>query len=95
MRNYDSDVIQKVADQIYSSADSIINLSVLLGVLIGASAGYGLVQDMLGGVAGAVIAGGLGYAIGAERSQKLKFEVQLALCLAEIEKNTRKCGSAA
>jgi hypothetical protein len=95
MRKYDSDLIQKVADQIYSSADSIINLSVLLGVLIGASAGYGLVQDMLGAVAGAVIAGSLGYAIGAERSQKLKFEVQLALCLAELEKNTRKCGSVA
>lgn len=96
MPQYDPAIIEKFADRLYRSANSIILVYTLLGALIGGGVGYAVgsylesVFPVLSPVGGLVFVGTLGYLQGVERAFKLKLEAQRALCLLAIEKNTRR-----
>lgn len=93
--SYDAAVIQEFAQRLYSQAASIIFTSTFLGVVIGALLGLGgaAAAQAHGAIGmavliGAVIGGLAGFSRGRERAFKLKLEAQVALCQAQIEKNT-------
>lgn len=88
MVQYDSKIIYKFATRLYRSAQQTIAVFTILGILIGAVAGYSLGRDV-GALVGAVIVGVLGYLIGSQRAFQLKLQAQLALCQVKIEENTR------
>jgi hypothetical protein len=93
MAEYDSKVIHKFADRLYSQARTILISYPLLGGLILAGIIYGFelysrtkINHLIGFIVGALI----GYLIATEKAFKLKLEAQTALCQAKIEENTRK-----
>lgn len=89
MASYDSNVIQNIADSLYSRAATIVFLHVAFFLLVGAVAGGyagGGVAALVGGIVGAL----LGYYLGAQRAFMLKLQAQVALCQVQIEKNTRE-----
>ena len=96
MPQYDPAIIEKFADRLYRSANSIILVYTLLGALIGGGVGYAVgtyleaVSPVLTPVCGLVFVGAFGYLQGLERAFKLKLEAQRALCLLTVERNTRK-----
>lgn len=92
---YDTSVIQEFAERLYSQAAFIIFTSTLLGLIVGAIVGAGGAEaakavSAVGMITiiGAVVGGLFGFSRGRERAFKLKLEAQVALCQAQIEKNT-------
>ena len=92
---YDPAVIQEFASRLYSQASSIIFISTLLALIIGALLGLGVVATVQDDDAlvmivllGMVVGGAIGFSRGKERAFKLKLEAQVALCQVKIEKNT-------
>jgi hypothetical protein len=86
---YDPLILQKFADRLYSQADSMIIICVILGVAIGVIGGF-QIGGIVGAVVGLVILGALGFAIGLSISFQLKLRAQSVLCQKQIEENTRK-----
>jgi hypothetical protein len=90
---YDPAIIQKLANNLYSQASTIIAVCTLFGLVIGGGGGYvlgeGLGQGGIIAIVGAVIIGALGFAIGQSRAFMLKLRAQEALCQLYIEQNTR------
>ena len=99
--NYDETIIKRYAKSLYNHADLILFLFVIFGILIGLLVGF-VIGDLLnsfvrydssnsqlglliGGLLGAVLGG----IIGQGRAFQLKLQAQIALCQAQIEKNTR------
>ncbi len=92
--SYDAAVIQEFAQRLYSQAASIVITSAFLWGIIGAAIGGAAAsrsQESMGTAVliGAAIGGLAGFSRGRERAFKLKLEAQVALCQAQIEKNTR------
>lgn len=91
MVSYDASLLYQFADRLYSRANQAIATSTVVGVLIGAAAGYFVNRAFdLYALLGALVAGAIGYSIGAERAFQLKLQAQTALCHVKIEENTRK-----
>jgi uncharacterized integral membrane protein len=94
---YDPKVIQKFADLLYSRADFIVMVFVLVFMLIGAVFGavalFFLMESTTSGVAGlvlgALIGGLIGYSVGQAKAFILRLQAQCALCMIQIENNTR------
>ena len=98
---YDRKVIEEFAGRLYVRARSIIlqytifgallgivvafGLAALIGARTGESTGFGLGEGGLVGLLGAIP----GYFYGREKAFALKLQAQVALCQAEIERNTR------
>lgn len=92
MAKYDPTIIQKFADKLYSQANLIIILYLLIGAGLGAAGGYALRATLPGDptVIAAVVCGMIGLALGLQRSFMLKVQAQTALCQIQIEENTRQ-----
>ncbi|MFI4920306.1 MAG: hypothetical protein ACHQAZ_01540 [Gammaproteobacteria bacterium] len=90
---YDKKIIEQFADKLYKRANSTIITYAFLGVLVGLFLGlaaFGVTKSGLLFLLSLVVSGFIGYAIGSDKAFNLKFQAQSALCLAEIETNTRK-----
>ena len=105
MTKYDPAVIRKFADRLYAEATRIVVFDTIIGAVVGALLGfwvgdYGKKHDpkawdqTILALLGLLLLGLFGYAIGRERSFKLRLEAQMALCQVQIEENTRKVTSA-
>ena len=86
---YDPLILQKFADRLYSQADSVVILCVILGVAIGGIGGF-QIGGGIGAVVGLLIFGALGFAIGLSIAFQLKLRAQSVLCQKQIEENTRQ-----
>ena len=93
MPHYDSTIIRKFADKLYSRANGVILSYTVLGALLGLALGAGLTASGRGSdswsIIGGVILGLAGFALGSEKAFALKLQAQMALCQAQIEENTR------
>jgi uncharacterized membrane protein YeaQ/YmgE (transglycosylase-associated protein family) len=101
MVRYDPDVIQEFAEGLYRKARGIILSHTLLGILVGAVAGFAVGAASSHGrngipnmtmfltLVGALLFGAFGYSIGVQRSFYLRLQAQTALCQRQIEENTR------
>ncbi len=109
MAAYDERVIRKFANRLYAKAARVVFVYIFFGILAGLAAGWVLgvtepVAMMLWGtgydpqklamLAGTVIFGLAGLALGLRRSFFLKLQAQLALCQMQIERNTRPAAPA-
>lgn len=91
MPAYDPSVIHDFAERMYRSAFNVLVFAVIAGVIGGFVGGYALGGGKaFWGVLGAILGCVVGYFVGLERGFWLKLEAQRALCLAEIEANTRR-----
>lgn len=94
MVQYDPEVIQRFAAQLYRRAASIVALYALIGVLGGLASGYVLGTFLsvreLGLISWTCVIVGLvlGVVIGQERAFSFKLEAQKLLCQVQIEANT-------
>ena len=93
---YDPVVIQKLADQLYSQANSVVATWTILLLLIGGATGFALGSQnsshngiVVGGI-GAAVGAFFGFAIGQSRAFVLRVQAQTALCQKQIEENTRR-----
>lgn len=87
---YNPELIQKLADKLYSQANTSIVLGTLIGLLAGAGFGFSASEGAGAGIGiGVVIGGILGYLIGQSRAFSLRVQAQMALCQRQIELNTR------
>lgn len=95
---YDPAVIQKLADKLYSQANTVVFLWTLFLLLVGGAGGFFITAQpsipdknlgMFVGI-GAVVGAILGYAIGQARAFQLRVLAQTALCQRQIEINTRR-----
>ena len=90
MIEYDSTIIYKYAQRLYSKATLVIFLCLILGAALSSLAGYAIAnENPQGGIIGAVVGGILGLIIGLELSFMIRLKAQLALCQVKIEENTR------
>jgi hypothetical protein len=100
MVSYDERVIVEFAEKLYRRARSLVVtwtllggvLAALLGWLVGAPyamrVGNPAVSGDLIGIA-ALVGALVGYVAGRERAFALRLQAQIALCQAQIERNTR------
>lgn len=90
---YDSAIIKEFASRLYSQANSIIVTYTVVGAILGVAAGLGAGATMgdanIVAFSGAIVLGGIGFAIGRGAAFKLKLAAQSALCQVAIEENTR------
>jgi hypothetical protein len=93
MAQYDPRVIQKLADKLYSQANTIVFLATAAGFALGAICGYGAGHQQgnssLYAWVGGIVLGAIGFAIGRSMSFSLRVKAQMALCQRQIEENTR------
>jgi VIT1/CCC1 family predicted Fe2+/Mn2+ transporter len=86
---YDKSVIQKFAQTLYNKADSLQMvmgfIGGFIGAIVGGMSGVGVIAVILCGLIGIA----LGYYIGSSMGLNYRIEAQKALCLAQIEENTR------
>lgn len=92
---YDASIIQKFAQKLYSKADSIEALYLIMGLIVGALAAVVFSASAQNGAAdlaalvGAIVGAIIGRMMGSSRAIQYRIEAQKALCFAQIEKNTR------
>lgn len=87
---YDPELIQKLADKLYSQAKTAIWLSTLVGFIAGGSIGFSASHGSgVGAIIGIVLGAVVGYIIGQSRAFSLRVQAQIALCQRQIELNTR------
>ena len=102
MKEYDPKILRSHADRLYAKASATVWRYVLLGIVLGALAGYTPMiawylrggQEQPPGVEGFIIfmalLGAVVFgAIGANRAFKYKLQAQTVLCQVQIENNTR------
>ena len=93
---YDSSVIVKSAEKLYSAAAATVLACTLLLGLVGAAVGagvFGLVAReaaVFGAVLGGLVFGAMGYLVGTQRAFTMRLQAQQALCQVQIELNTRR-----
>ena len=85
---YDPEILQSVADKLYSRANLILLGFSILGFLIGLVAASAFEERIYNWLAPLGLIAGL--ALGQGRALQLKAEAQRILCLMQIEKNTRR-----
>ncbi len=85
---YNPKVLEKNSKQMYWSADVATVLLPVVGVAVGGMLGYALLKSV-GALAGGALGGYLGLQYSDVKATALRSQAQTALCLAEIEKNTR------
>ena len=87
---YNPEVIQKLADKLYSQANTIVVVLTLLGLIVGGFGGFSASQEFgVAAIVGLVLGGIIGYFIGQSRAFMLRVQAQIALCQRQIEYNTR------
>jgi hypothetical protein len=94
---YDPKIVQKFADILYSRADFIVMMYVLIFLLIGAVFGAAVLGVLMnsipfgvvGLILGALLGGAIGYSAGQAKAFILRLQAQCALCMIQIENNTR------
>ena len=88
---YNPELIQKLADKLYSQANTIVALATLIGLIVGGFIGFSVTHEFgLAAIIGLVLGGIIGYLIGQSRAFMLRVQAQIALCQRQIEYNTRK-----
>lgn len=87
---YNPELIQKLADKLYSQAKTSIVLGTLIGFVAGGLFGFSASHESAtGGVIGVVLGSIVGYLLGQSRAFSLRVQAQMALCQRQIELNTR------
>ena len=88
---YNPELIQKLADKLYSQANTTVALATLLGLIVGGFGGFSASQEFgVAAIIGLVLGGVIGYLIGQSRAFMLRVQAQVALCQRQIEYNTRR-----
>jgi hypothetical protein len=94
---YNPQIIQEFANKLFSGADTVFVVYVVLGVLLGSQIGGAIGEAVglgwLGLVLGTLMGAGLGYFIGVSVGFQRKVRAQMLLCLVQMEENTRLAGS--
>jgi hypothetical protein len=91
MVTYDGELLHAYADRIHRTAAGTVLMYAVGGLITGASIGL-VTRDLQATAIAAILVGVLGTVLGRARAFRLKLEAQLALCQAQIEKNTRRDG---
>lgn len=91
---YDPAIIQQFADNLYKKAQKIITEFTISGMLISAVLGMFLYFSPLKNsiiiwVVAIPLPSFVGYTIGSQLAFSLKLKAQIALCMMQIEENTR------
>ena len=88
---YDPNIIQVHASELYSHARSVVAGWTFIGFLAGGAATVSL-ADQAGilSLIALLLVTTIGFLIGKSRAAHLKLQAQLALCQVQIENNTRK-----
>lgn len=96
---YDESILQKSVNRLYSQANSIVASMVLLGILLGGTAGFfaalfaatqGFPGSLGAWITGGCLVGGLvGYPLGESRAFAIRVQAQTMLVSMQIERNTR------
>jgi hypothetical protein len=93
---YDSGIIERFADKLYSRAATIVFLYTFVGLIFAAGALFAVRQsfqnDAAGWIAG-VVTVAIAFYLGQQRAFQLRLQAQVALCQVQIEKNTRQINS--
>lgn len=85
---YDPDALERLTRRLRRRAVFVVALWLVIGVLAGAYVGYGNF-GYRGAIIGAVVGAFVGYLIGSMRSLYYHVQAANALCLKQIEENTR------
>ena len=102
MIKYDPEIIQELAECLYTRAAWIVGLATAVGVLFGLLCGYVqgdylnllLPGQLLVGLGVVVFTGILGWVVGTHKACSLRLQAQNSLCQVQIERNTRGRDSA-
>lgn len=87
---YDPELIQKLADKLYSQAKTAIAIATFLGLVVGGVGGFSSSNGSgVAAIIGLVIGGVIGFLLGQSRAFSLRVQAQIALCQRQIEYNTR------
>ena len=103
MAEYDPELIRKYADRLYRQANTLIAVFIICGAAIGVFLGFrfvlpltfalrldpnlsSLIVPLAGLVAGVLV----GLLVGINCAFRIKLQAQTALCLLQIEENTRR-----
>jgi uncharacterized protein YcfJ len=88
---YNPELIQKLADKLYSQANTSIVLGTFIGLIAGGGFGFSASEGSgAAAIVGVLIGGSIGYLIGQSRAFSLRVQAQMALCQRQIELNTRR-----
>lgn len=98
---YDQRVIKEFAASVYAQASAAEAAATIIGLIVGAAVGYlgGSLMTQSSGaalvvvLASGIIGGAIGFQNGKAKALSLRLEAQMALCQAEIEKNTKTAGA--
>lgn len=100
MATYDSKIIYRFADELYTRADAIVGqaiiMAALLGLMLVAGAHFLVPKELILTVialALSVLVGWVMYNSAERQAFKLRLEAQMALCEVRIEENTRSLGN--
>ena len=92
MAEYDRKVLETAANRLYSKAQSIILSTTIKAILLGVIIGYGLTllpsvqySAQTTCLAGAIVCGLAGVAIGKEKAFEIRVEEQRLRCLLKLE----------
>ena len=95
MIQYDSAIINTMADALYAQARRIELIHAVAGALLGAGAGSmlaeGIEKDLfiVGMLGGLVVGAWTGFTLGRSKAFLLRLQAQMGLCQVQIERNTR------
>lgn len=95
MVRYDESVIRQMAEKLQAQAAPLVFLGGVLGLLLGGLAGLftGFAVSLSPGtlaLAGAVAGLLVRVSTAQQRAMLLRFQAQVALCQAQVERNTRR-----
>lgn len=90
MAKYEAKIINEFADHLYQRAGTIVLMHVVGIGLLGALAGRLMQPDTMEMAVGFFVGAVIGYYLGDNKAFILRLQAQMALCQAEIERNTRK-----
>jgi hypothetical protein len=100
MLQFDPTVIQTHVQRLYDTANFVVALYTIFGLLGGAMIGFGFAnmnnmneEGVVSLVVGLVIAA-LAFAVGQSKAFTMRLEAQTALCQLQIEGNTRAAAQA-
>ena len=94
MVRHDPQLLQQLADKTHAQASATVVGGIAAGVVTGSLFGYAAAlmfstpYSLM--VPGMIVGAGLGFATGRRRAVALKLQAQMAVCLLQIEENTRK-----
>lgn len=92
--SYDPKIFRDYGQSMYHSARLTQLLFATIGTLVGLALGAGVFHrsllKVIGTLAGGAVGGFTGFRYGGVRATEIRAKAQAAMCLAEIEQNTKR-----